>query len=166
MKPTQSYKHFNHYHEITENHEIVNFGEGEFIANKIALPVLKALNELGLKTRTHNIDSEGGFLSIILSDNIKFEVRIVKETDRVIYNGQTELLISFTHKSKIMSATNAPLDEQGEFEKATTSAIEYLKNKNVSRQTIIITAEGAELLQGDFYHSFPGIQPKSLTEEV
>lgn len=46
---TNKYKFCNHYHELTKEHEIVNFGDGEFVANKKATPLLKALNELGLK---------------------------------------------------------------------------------------------------------------------
>lgn len=91
---TDKYKHFNHHHELTEDHQLVNFGEGEFIANKIAVPLLKALNEAGLKTRTHHMDKEGAFVSILL-DNIRIEIKEVNEvhSTRTKYNGKHELLI-------------------------------------------------------------------------
>ena len=44
-KPTDKYKHCNHHHEIGDNHELVDFGDGEFVANKEAIPLLKALSE-------------------------------------------------------------------------------------------------------------------------
>lgn len=92
--PTDKYIHFNHHHEITENHEIVDFGDGEFIANKKAVPLLKALNELGLRTRTHHIEENCGFISILL-DNVNIEIKTVHEKDstRTKYNGKKELLL-------------------------------------------------------------------------
>lgn len=94
MKPTDKYAYCNHHHELTENHELVNFGSGEFVANKCAIPLLKALNEAGLITRTHHMDESGGFVSIIL-DNVRIEVRPVCEihSTRTQYNGKFELLI-------------------------------------------------------------------------
>jgi len=96
--PTDKYKHFNHHHEITEKHQFVDFGDGEFIANKEAVPLLAALNNLGLRTRTHHIDENGGFFSILIDDNIQdVTVKKVYERDstRTKYNGMTEVLISF-----------------------------------------------------------------------
>jgi hypothetical protein len=92
---TDKYKFCNHHHELTDAHEIVDFGNGEFVANKKAIPLLKALNELGLKTRTHNICDENRFFSILLDDNIQVEIKTVCERDatRTEYNGQKELLI-------------------------------------------------------------------------
>jgi len=99
MKETDKYKYCNHHHELTEEHEIVDFGEGEFVANKKAIPLLKALNDLGLRTRTHHIDAVGNnnFFSIILAENIEIEVKTVNEIDaeRTKYNGQKELLIQW-----------------------------------------------------------------------
>ena len=99
--PTDKYEHFNHHHELTDNDEIVDFGDGEFIANKAAVPLLKALNELGLKTRTHHVDENGGFVSIILSDNIRFDTgRIIeRDSSRTKFNGKRELLINWENKS-------------------------------------------------------------------
>jgi hypothetical protein len=101
---TEKYKHFNHHHEITENDELVNIGGEEFIANKKAIPLLKALNDLGLKTRTHHIDNDGGFFSIILDwdKDIEVELRNINERDssRTIYNGKKEILISWINKLK------------------------------------------------------------------
>lgn len=85
----------NHHHTLNKNYKIVNFGDGKFVANKEAIPLLKALNELGLRTRTHHIDNKKhAFISILL-DNVELEIRTVNEhdADRTIYNGKKELLI-------------------------------------------------------------------------
>jgi len=98
LTATDKYKHCNHHHELSENHEIVDFGDGEFVANKLAIPLLKALNEAGLRTRTHHYDGgEQGFISILLDDQIQVEIKTVQEIDatRTKYNGQKELLISW-----------------------------------------------------------------------
>lgn len=85
----------NHHHPLTEEHAWVDFGEGPFVANKAAIPLLQALNAAGLKTRTHHWEGSGhGFVSI-LCDNVTLEIRKVQEihADRTSYNGKTELLI-------------------------------------------------------------------------
>lgn len=96
-EPSDKFKHCNHHHELTDNHEIVDYGHGEFVANKTAIPLLKALNEAGLRTRTHHYDGNpaGAFISIILDDHVRLEIKEVNETDadRTQYNGQKELLI-------------------------------------------------------------------------
>ena len=93
-KTTNKYKHFNHFHELDEEHELVDFGDGEFIANKQAIPLLKALNDVGLRTRTHHFDGEQGFVSILL-DNARVEIKKVNEIDstRTKYNGKYEVLL-------------------------------------------------------------------------
>ncbi|MCK5603979.1 hypothetical protein KAR91_18980 [Candidatus Pacearchaeota archaeon] len=94
--PTDKYRSCNHHHEIGEDHEVVDFGDGKFVANKAAIPLLKALNEVGLKTRTHHYDGgEHGFVSVLLDDNIVVEIKTVqeKDADRTRYNGKKELLI-------------------------------------------------------------------------
>lgn len=101
MLPTDKYKYCNHHHELTEEYDIVDFGDGEFVANKKAIPLLKALNELGLRTRTHHItENDSWFFSILLDDTINVEIRIVDERDstRTKYNGMTELLIKRYNK--------------------------------------------------------------------
>lgn len=97
MNDTEKYKHFNHHHELTDEHEIVDFGDGEFVANKQAISLLKALNESGLKTRTHHMDNESHAFVSILLDNVTVEIKKVFEKDatRTKYNGKTELLISW-----------------------------------------------------------------------
>lgn len=97
LKPTDKYRHFNHHHELTDEHEIVDFGDGEFVANKMAIPLLKALADLGLRTRTHHIDENGGFFSIIIDPKMGVSIRQVLERDstRTKYDGLTEVLISF-----------------------------------------------------------------------
>jgi len=93
-EPTDKYQHFNHHHELTSEHEFVDFGDGEFIANKKAIPLLKALNELGMKTRTHHAGENEGFVSILL-DNVDIEIFTVREREewRTKYNGKKEILI-------------------------------------------------------------------------
>ncbi len=94
VKSTNKYKYCNHHHELTDEYEIIDFGDGEFVANKKAIPLLKTLNELGIRTRTHHIDNDGGFIGILL-DNVSLEIRTVNEKDaeRTKYNGKKELLI-------------------------------------------------------------------------
>ncbi len=95
--PSEKYKNCNHHHELTDEHEIVDFGNGTFVANKQAIPLLKALNEIGLNTRTHHVDVDGHSFVSILLDNAEIEVRKVFERDstRVEYNGKHELLIQW-----------------------------------------------------------------------
>ena len=98
-KGTDKFKFCNHHHELTEDHEMVDFGDGEFVANKMAIPLLKALNELGLRTRTHHVDAGGGFVSILLEDNVRVEIKTVNEVDadRTKFNGKKELLILWSN---------------------------------------------------------------------
>lgn len=97
MSGSDKYKHCNHHHELDSNHKIVDFGDGEFVANIEAIPLLKALNEIGLKTRSHHIGEDDNAWICILLDNVDIEVRIVFEKDatRTKYNGKKELLISW-----------------------------------------------------------------------
>ena len=93
----KKYKYCNHHHKLTKNHTIVDFGDGNFVANNAAIPLLKALNEVGLRTRTHHITKgEYAFISILL-DNVIVEKREVfeKDAERTKYNGKKELLISW-----------------------------------------------------------------------
>lgn len=97
LKATDKYKQCNHHHEMTDQHELVDFGDGEFVANKQAIPLLKALNEIGLKTRSHHVDDgEWAFMSILL-DNAEIEIKTVNEIDstRTKYEGKKELLIKW-----------------------------------------------------------------------
>jgi len=98
---TKEYEFCNHHHKITKEQKIVDFGSGKFVADKIAIPLLKALNEIGLETRTHHIDESGGFVGIII-DDVGIEIRKVFERDstRTKYNGKLELLISWDRKIK------------------------------------------------------------------
>lgn len=94
--PTDKFRACNHHHELTEDHELVDFGDGEFVANKAAVPLLAALNALGLRTRTHHVEPGGhSFISILLNDDVRLEILKVNEihADRDKYNGKTELLI-------------------------------------------------------------------------
>lgn len=103
LKPSDAYKHCNHHHELTPDHEVVNFGDGDFVANKLAIPLLKALNEAGLRTRSHHIDTAGQGWVTILLENVEFEFRKVWEihADRKKYNGKPELYISWGLRPEI-----------------------------------------------------------------
>lgn len=95
-------KNCNHHHKLTKDYTIVDFGDGEFVANNEAIPLLKALNEIGLRTRTHHIDNkENAFVGILL-DNVHIETREVFERDakRTKYNGKKELLITWIRDLK------------------------------------------------------------------
>lgn len=96
-KPTEEFKYCNHHHKIGDNHELIDLGDGRFVANKEAIPLLKALNEIGLKTRSHHIDDKEYAWICILLDNVDIEVREVfeKDADRTKYNGKKELLITW-----------------------------------------------------------------------
>ena len=99
-KISDEYKHCNHYHEMTDKHRLVDFGDGEFIANVDAIPLLEALSKVGLRTRTHHIDKNGGFFSILVEPNVDFEIRQVNEihSSRTKYNGMTEVLIHWNNQ--------------------------------------------------------------------
>lgn len=97
-QPTEEYKYCNHHHKIGNKHQLVDFGDGQFVANKEAIPLLKALNEIGLRTRSHHIDDKEHAWVCILLDNVETEVKEVFEVDadRTKYNGKKELLITWT----------------------------------------------------------------------
>jgi hypothetical protein len=98
---TDEYKYCNHHHEIGDSHKLVDFGNGEFVANKDAIQLLKALNEIGLLTRTHHIEKgKGSFVSILLDDQVDVEIRTVNEihANRTEYDGKKELLIRWEAK--------------------------------------------------------------------
>lgn len=100
--PSDKYLFCNHHHEITEDHEMVDFGTGPFVANRVAIPLLKSLNELGLTTRTHHIDEDGGFFSIIIEEHVNVDVKTVFERDAVRnkYNGKVEVLIGWNNSKR------------------------------------------------------------------
>jgi hypothetical protein len=87
----------NHHHPLTDEHEWVDFGHGPFVANKLAVPLLRALHDIGLRTRTHHVARDSAFLSILIDDHVTVEVRVVNERDatRTQYNGKAELLLSW-----------------------------------------------------------------------
>jgi len=94
-KGTEKYRYCNHHHEICDKHKMVDFGDGEFVANNEAIPLLKALNEIGLRTRSHHIDDGKYAWVCILLDNVDVEIKEVNELQatRTKYNGKKELLI-------------------------------------------------------------------------
>ena len=101
-KVIDDFKYCNHHHELDKNYSIVDFGDGEFVANKEAVPLLKALNELGLRTRSHHIDGEEYAWICILLDNVSMEICDVheKDADRTKYNGKKEVRIQWKRSKK------------------------------------------------------------------
>lgn len=99
VTPTDRYRFCNHHHELTSEHELVDFGTGPFVANKKAIPLLKALNELGFKTRSHHVDEHVRWVTVLL-DEVELEIRTVDETqaDRDCFNGRKEILLRWTGK--------------------------------------------------------------------
>lgn len=98
MKPSNKYIYCNHHHELDDKHSLVDFGDGEFVANNDAIPLLKALSDLGLKTRSHHIvKGESHPWVCILLDNVRIEIKEVYEADssRTKYNGKKEILIQW-----------------------------------------------------------------------
>ncbi len=97
-KPTKKYKHCNHHHKLTDNQEIIDLGTGKFVADKPMIPLLRALNEVGLITRTHNYSANGIYFIGILLENVGIEVNNVfeRDADRTKFNGKTQLLIRWT----------------------------------------------------------------------
>jgi hypothetical protein len=95
LTPTTAYADCNHHHELTPDHEMVDFGDGAFVANKAGVPLLAALNALGLRTRTHHIEKGGHCFVSILLDDVRIEIATVDEihADRTKYNGKKELLL-------------------------------------------------------------------------
>lgn len=93
-KPADKYKYCNHHHEMKEDQELVDFGTGEFVADKKMIPLLKALNDLGLITRTHNYHEGGCFFSILFRNDLRLEIRPVGEisSDRDFGDGEMEVL--------------------------------------------------------------------------
>lgn len=101
-KPTDKHKHMNHYHELTDEQEIVDFGTGKFIADKKRMPLLKALNEAGLITRSHCYGHETGhsFVGILMSEDVSISIHDAKETHsgRTFPEGMKEITIHWKRK--------------------------------------------------------------------
>jgi hypothetical protein len=99
IKDSNKYKPCNHHHEMTDNQSVVDFGSGVFVADNERVILLKALNECGLKTRTHCYGHETGysFVSILLNDDIDIEIKSVREghSTREFEKNQKELLITW-----------------------------------------------------------------------
>lgn len=101
-KTSEKFKKYNHHHQLTKEQRLVDFGTGEFIADKKRIPLLKALNECGLITRTHCYGHETGysFISILFENNMHVEIVEIKkmfekDAKRTKFNGKTELLINW-----------------------------------------------------------------------
>ena len=80
-EPTEKYKHMNHHHELTNDQEIVDLGTGQFVVDKQMLPLLKALNAIGLRTRSHNYSKETGehFIAIYLDEGMNINITSAHE---------------------------------------------------------------------------------------
>ncbi len=99
---TDEFRYCNHHHKITKDQKLVTIGGNKFVADKKMIPLLKALNEIGLTTRTHTYDKKTGhaFISIILDQQTDMSLKKVFENaaSRTKFNGETELLISWKNK--------------------------------------------------------------------
>ena len=94
---SDKYKGCNHHHELHGDQTIVDFGSGDFVIDIKRIPLLKALNECGLITRTHcyGHETEYSFLSILLSDDVEATIREVTEpnSSREFPAGKKEVLL-------------------------------------------------------------------------
>ena len=99
--PTDKYKHFNHHHEITDDQELVTIGGCEFIADKKMIPLLQALNDLGIETRTHNYHDDECWVGIVFDNCTNIQIRKVQENKatRTRFNGKTEMLLIWKPKT-------------------------------------------------------------------
>ena len=97
MTLSNKYKYCNHHHELTKDQEVIDLGNGKFVADKPMIPLIKALNNLGLITRTHNYSKKGFHFIGILLDNVDIEIFKVFERNasRTKYNGKKQLLIKW-----------------------------------------------------------------------
>lgn len=79
--PSKEYAWCNHHHELTEDHEVVTIGGEKFVANKKAIPLLEALNDVGLKTRSHHIDnpSDNSFVCLLMENIHSVEMRTLSD---------------------------------------------------------------------------------------
>ncbi len=100
MMLSDKYKYCNHHYELTKDQEIIDLGSGNFVADKPMIPLLKALNKLGLITRTHDYSKKGCRFIGILLDNVDIEICKVSERNasRTKYNGKKQLLIKWRIK--------------------------------------------------------------------
>lgn len=100
-EPTDKYKHFNHHHEITDDQEFIEIGGQKIIADKKMVSLLKALNDLGLETRTHNYNKEECWVSIVFDNRTQVNIRKIQESNatRTRFNGKTEVLLSWMPKT-------------------------------------------------------------------
>lgn len=78
---SEKYAWCNHHHELTDRHEIVSIGGNEFVANKRAIPLLQALNNVGLKTRSHHIDDpkDNSFVCLLMDNIHSVEIQTLKD---------------------------------------------------------------------------------------
>lgn len=90
---TEKYLWCNHHHELTNEHEIISIDGNEFVANKKAIPLLRALNNIGLKTRSHHINEidENSFICILMDNIHTVEIKTLQ-------NGKQQLCIQWKQK--------------------------------------------------------------------
>lgn len=100
-EPTGKYKHFNHHHEITDDQEFIEIGGQEIIADKKMIPLLKALNDLGLETRSHDYSDKECWVTIVLDNRTQVDIRKIQEGNatRTRFNGKTEILLAWKPKT-------------------------------------------------------------------
>lgn len=94
-------KHQNHHHEVTKNQTVIDMGSGEFVADNERIPLLKALNDCGLITRTHCYGHETGesFVGILADNIVRVEFRDTpEEVSGRKFGSEKELLIVWKRK--------------------------------------------------------------------
>ena len=118
--PTAQYKAFNHHHELADDQRMINLGTGQFVADKKMIPLLKALNSIGLITRTHCIGHENdhAFVGILMHD-VDIQVRKATEQHSARDFDCNELIINWLKK---------PTKETEEAD-------------NVPRETVVVSTE-------------------------
>jgi hypothetical protein len=93
------YADFNHHHELQEDQKIIIIDGKQFIADIPLIPLIKELNKVGIKTRTHccGHGNDGAFIGIILDENTHLNISPVyeKDTNRTDFDGKRQLIISW-----------------------------------------------------------------------
>ncbi len=83
-KPTYKFRHLNHYHQLTREQRLIKIGGRKLVADRKMVPLLKALNDAGFRTRSHCYGHETGraFLSFLFDDSIQVSIHPVREYPR------------------------------------------------------------------------------------
>jgi len=104
INQTKKYRRFNHHHEIRPDQAFIKIDGQQFIADKKMIPLLRALNAAGLKTRSHCAGHKDiySFLCLILDPETSIEIRPVSEikSTRRFPAGTQELCIQWKRSAR------------------------------------------------------------------